>query len=378
MTTMQRYADRALDAHLWLFEWHHRHPATQQIVENLLSDHGRGGAAVWNRVLHEDVLDPAQTWTATPDMMNQIVEGVEFLYEEGVDDLVLTRDHVPAPEGVVIFPYGVEVPVDPGELTITRFLNGEEFHLDTSGGDRWMIDGFAWRVAHVAVTEGSGTDDPVPPEEIPLRPGWHWTDGIEFYPITRWRERADDRPFRLGQSLGMPEPPWVFSDSSAWAFNRALDAIDPAILAAEVVEHTSIRMRLLVWLYFAFARDILPARQKPSRAAARRAKPVLGSTNTDEEPAVLVVRLRREAGESTPPNDGEAPLWRFRWMVQPHSARRRVAIRDEHGRPVGPVRGPDAVLGETFEYRIVQIDSFMKGPEDRPFRGKHKVHVLAD
>lgn len=389
MNTLRDRADRALDVHMWLWENHHRNPACQQIVDGMLADPERGGGPVFNRVIR-DLLNEAHTWTATPDMLDQVREGVDFLYEEGVDDITFSRDMVPAPSGVVIFPHGIEVPItqteiqakdrfEPGYGMVTRWS-------DTHGGDRWMVDGFAWRVTHLASTNSPKTTDPIPEEERPLKPGWHWCDGVEMFILTRWRERDNDRPFRLGQKVGgVAPPPWVVSDFTGWAFDQPMDGFDPQAIrdggfSAPDDKESTIRLRLIAWLYWRFAMDILPARERPSRPAARRAKPILHEGPDPDDGKVLVVRLRHEInGEGAPaPDDAEAPFWRCRWIVGAHSARRRVAIRDEHGRPVGPVRGPDSVLGVTFEYKVVQISSFEKGPAERPLRLRNKVHVLAD
>lgn len=373
-TSMRRRADHALEAHLWLVDSHHRNAATQVITEKLLASPEFPASAIND--LTRDRLGRTSTWTMTSEMLREIEVGREFLtegMEDGdgyVDSMPLTADMLPAPDGIVVFPYGIEFPLtDDNRVTTTTTPTGR-YVVDIGCGDRWMIDGFCW-FSHptIRVAQGGRTGP-----------------GVTIFPIVKSRGRVTDRPFRPLDSwgTGLSVPPWALTDFTAWAFD--VDANNP--LFPTIVDETEadagivsavVGMRMLVWLCFQFFKHELPSRERPSRPLFRRAKPVL-SENRPETGDVIVYKLRVErlAGDGrTVDADAEPRWWRTRWIVNGHYARRRYAIRDEAGNSVGPVRGPDSVEGVTFEYRTVKIESFEKGSPNMPLVQKNKVYVLA-
>lgn len=387
-TTLRRRADDALEAHLWLVDSHHRHPGAQTVVQTLLTPQDRPAVAPYINSITSDALGRASTWTMTGDMFREILVGVDFIadqLEDGqIDGMALTDDLVPADSGIVVFPYGVQLPHRDGGVTRTLDRNPfspyRERVLDEGGGDRWMLDGFIWTKPDHPI--GIGDDNGNVVEQ---------RDGIALLPITRYRGRPTDRPFRTihndgGSTRPSDYPDWVCCDYTAWAYGSGItpdghwcdnDQNPELVNSDEAVAATRL-MRLLVWLSFRFFQDELPARERASRPVWRRAKPVL-SERTPEQGDVVVFKLRHEhpADRGDGAEGAEPRWWRTRWMVSGHKALRRYAIRDANGKPVGPTRGPDAVLGVTYEYRTVTIAPYVKGPENMPLVVRNKVNVLA-
>lgn len=336
----------------------------------------------------------AKTFTATTDLMREVVLTTEMLDEEGIDFVSLRPETVPIKQGFFLFPYGVENPThhDYGQRRRpVRLPNGRvaEYQVDLGGGSRHMVDGFFWSTSDKVSKDGHAGEP---------------SDGIIFFLLTRHRNN-EDRPFRQFH-LRHPDltaPPLVGSDMSAWAYD-APDAtgwiepdflllqnpthqdsleygdLDPEVLVEEL-EQNRLWVRRLIWSCFRWlTEEIWTPESAETRQLSRRfkrARPVLHE-NQPEDGDIVVVDLRkyRDAVEEHS-ESGEPPWWRTRWQVEGHWARRRIAIRDEQGNSMGPVRGPGSVYGETYLYRQVYIEPFEKGPSDRPLVLKDKVGVLS-
>lgn len=99
-----------------------------------------------------------------------------------------------------------------------------------------------------------------------------------------------------------------------------------------------------------------PWRRALKTGAVRRAE-VKGALDD-----VRIVELGRLATDS--PADGPgAGRTVTTHMRRGHWRRTRVAVRDDHGDPIGPVRGDDAVEGETFEYEPRWIPPTLVNPD---------------
>ncbi|MFZ4431650.1 MAG: hypothetical protein ACOYOQ_00485 [Microthrixaceae bacterium] len=335
-----------------------------------------------------DVANSAQTYTATTELFEEVLLTVEMIEEEGIDWLPLQPQHVPAPEGFILFPRGVENPTHrdygvsarrelgrPG-TTVTRYR-------DKGGGDRAMIDGFMWTTS-IQVSRDGFAGEPV--------------DGVTIIPITRWRGRPQDRPFRTVKPLvdesPQPMPAVVGTDLTAWAYDEAgatewqnppIDKwnhpdVDVPARRAELVEQlfaNRLFVRSLVWATFRWLNEEVPVMENADRGISRRMRRErYRHEQRPEDGDVLVFDLRRvHAGDSTP-GEGDPPWWRTRWTVRGHWAWRRYAIRDETGVPIGPTRGPMAREGVTYTRRQVWIDPYEKGPEWAPLVLREKVGVL--
>lgn len=329
----------------------------------------------------------ASTFAVTTDLMREVVLTLEMMEEEGIEFLPLQQTNVPTPAGFILFPYGVDftdlLPEENG-LKERTYLKGDKLIRgvgDEGGGDRWYIDGFLW-----AETDRAADLD------NELAPGL----GIQFLPLTRWRGRDTDRPFRLSRSLSpeAPVPPLVASDISAWTFDKpdqdswgdlrnlahlhADHHVQSAYYQGGAAEVRR-RMRLLLWATFRWLQDEIWIPEEPDRAARKRMKRARPQfAKAPEDGSILIVDLRAERKDWRDAHgDGEPPWWRTRWVVRGHWARRRYALRDAQGNTVGPTRGPDAVYGETYLYRKVWIEEHEKGPENAPLVLKEKVGVLS-
>jgi hypothetical protein len=362
----------------------------------------------------------AMAFTATQEFFHEILLTMEMLVEEDIDWLPLRPRHLPNDRGFMLFPYGIEVPKEcyisamkPAMINTPRGKIGDKSFVDIGGGDRWMVDGFMWwtsdRVSKDGVAgisiDGVGTVGSTPP-----------CDGVTIMPLTRWRGRNDDRPFRLYTAViekelahsRPPVSPGVYaSDITAWAFDdpgqvewidmkfmsqpggstmrgRMIEGIDEEALEQEHRETTEafrLWLRSLVWCTWRWMQDEIWITEMPDRAARRRAakkpKPVIHE-NMPEDGSIVIVDLRAERKEEVVRSDetGEPPWWRCRWKVRGHWARRRYAIRDEDGKPVGPTKGPDAIQDVTFYYKKVKIEQFEKGPANMPLVYKEVVGVI--
>lgn len=335
----------------------------------------------------------AMTFAVTTDLMREVVLTMEMMEEEGIDWLPMVDHMVPAQTGLVLFPYGIESPYffhdDESAKVITR--GGRKAVIDQGGGDRWFVDGFIWVVSNRISRDNGHGGEAVP--------------GLFFFPLTRWRGRDADRPFRLFRTMH-PElmvPPLVASDFTAWAFDEPgqVEWISPEELYEttnamtggykeleepsrdEVIEDLARNrwwLRSMVWSTFRWLTDEIWVEEWAGRAAARRlkhARPIVHENKPQDDGMIMIVDLRAERREYAAANpDGEPPWWRTRWTVRGHYAKRRYAIRDEHGNAIGPTKGPDAVEGVTFYYKKVYIEPFLKGPENAPLVLKDKVGVL--
>lgn len=403
MRQKTRRATEAVEAHLDYLEGCHP-GSVKDLIEGTILDPCRDPGDP--RFGHEEFLydgktfqhwlgeiaGSAKTFTATTDLMREVALTTEMLDEEGIDFVSLRPETVPIKQGFFLFPYGVENPAhhDYGVTQrAVRRADGRrgEYLLDMGGGTRHMVDGFFWSVSDRVSRDGHAGEP---------------TEGIIFFLLTRHRN-DDDRPFRQFRTLhpDLPTPALVASDMSAWAYDlpEATGWIDPEFLTTEghnitlatgtvsredlqeELEYNRLWVRRLIWSCFRWlTEEIWNPEDAETRQLSRRfkrARPVLHE-NLPEDGDIVVVDLRKyrdavqERSES-----GEPPWWRTRWQVEGHWARRRIAIRDEQGNSVGPVRGPGSVYGETYLYRQVYIEPFEKGPSDRPLVIKDKVGVLS-
>ena len=335
------------------------------------------------------IVNEARTFTATTDLWREVMLTLDMLVEEGIDWLPLQPQHVPADSGFIIFPYGVKVPhhIDNG-MGERRNLDGTTAYWDEGGGTEWWIDGFIWTINNKVAADGVAG----PP-----------SDGITLIPLTRYRDDDNHRPFRLSAKLNPSRRPprWVASDLTGWAFDKdgqfewgelapesagqnalafGAGADDPEGYIADLVHHRD-WLRMLVWATFRWLTEEVWIPEVPDRPKLikkmKRARPVIHE-NTMEDGEIVIVDLRLERKEAVAKGDagGEPPWWRTRWIVRGHYAKRRFAIRDEHGNAVGPVRGEGAVEGETFYYKKVKIEPFIKGPDSAPLVLRDRVGVL--
>jgi hypothetical protein len=404
MTERTRRATEAVETHLAFLDQRFAGSQADRIEGNLLdpardrSDprygheqflyaDGGGTFQGWLRA----IADRAMTFTATTDLMREIVLTQEMMTEEGLDYLPLLPHHVPAKSGIMFFPYGVEHPFtrDLGQRTVTKFNVNEgirKYLIDDGCGDRHFIDGFLWDVNDRVSKDGHG-GAPV--------------NGITVILLTRWRGRADDRPFRLHMTAepDARPPEIVGSDMTAWAFDEPGQEawINPDFLAEdphhriqelgfdkdELIEHLEDNrwfIRSLVWSTFRWLSEEVWLGERADRATSRRlqrARPDFGG-RTPEDGDILIVDLRKERKDAIEAAEGEGipPWWRCRWTVRGHWAKRRTSIIDANGHSAGPVRGPDSVEGVTFAYKHVWIEPYIKGPDDAPLVYKDKVGVL--
>jgi len=166
---------------------------------------GDGTFQGWVRAITE----AAMTFAVTTDLMREVVLTQEMIAEEGLDYLPLLPHHVPAKAGLIVFPYGITNPVVHDEGVEYRTMWTPDgiarFAYDRGAGDRHLIDGFLWSVNN-RVSKDGHAGEPVP--------------GVTILPMTRWRGRNDDRPFRMSAREGRPMPEVVLSDLTAWAFDE--------------------------------------------------------------------------------------------------------------------------------------------------------------
>lgn len=312
----------------------------------------------------------ARTFTSTAELWTEVKHTIEMLYEEGLDHLPLTPEMLPAPAGFFVAPYGIENLAFDGRPDEDLPTSDPGIGLRMSyGGDRHMVDGFMWFVTDKCSVDGFAGKP---------------TNGIVVFPLTRWRDRREDRPFKFGRESEKP-PGIVASDMTAWAFDRPGQnewAKPPGYAEASDSDQRSMSnwilwTRSLVWATLRWLTEEIETVERPDRPIRRRMQRI----KTDDLPLdgdVTIVKLRTERSEAIRnAPEGEPPWWRTRWIVHGHWARRRYAIRDEEGNTVGPVRGPQSIEGVTFEYRHVWIDSFEKGPENAPLVVRDAVGVLA-
>ena len=308
----------------------------------------------------------AMTFTATHDLMREIVLTQQMLDEEEIDWVPLRPNHLPAPNGFMLFPYGVECP---------KFMYGE------TSWNRWMVDGFMW-LSSTEVAKDGVAGEP--------------SDGVVVFLLTRERGRDGDRPFH--PTVPVPVGTIVASDLTGWAYDPpgatswddmtglqqqwADEGTDHAGNAEFVERLEQVRwwVRSLMWASWRWTTEevwLSPDLDRATRRRLLRAKPVIHE-NTPEDGQVVVVDLRPERKEAVERGDaaGEPPWWRSRWLVRGHWARRRYAIKDTVGTNVGPVRGAGAVEGVTFEYRHVWIEPYEKGPDNAPLVLRDKVGVV--
>ena len=319
----------------------------------------------------------AMTFTATMDLMREIVLTQEMLAEEEIDWLPLLPHHLPAPCGFVLFPYGVECPV---------VIKPEEAGV-TSGAitwDRWMVDGLLWTTSDNVARDGVA-DDP--------------SDGIIVFPLTRNRGLDSDRPFHPKRPL--PVGTLVASDLTAWAFDDpgetewvsmadvhgrwsahglslgGVDEIGPLVERLHALRWWTRSLAWSCWRWMTEEVWLDGELDRSTRRRLLRAKPVIHE-NAPEDGRVVIVDLRPERKEAAARGDadGEPPWWRSRWIVRGHWARRRYALLDEAGNRTGPVRGPGSAEGVTFEYRRVWIEPFEKGPDSAPLVLRERVGVV--
>jgi hypothetical protein len=416
MTERTRRATEAVDAHTEYWESCSNGSDKAQIENGLLDVcrspgdpryghekffYGEYGGTFQSWMKH--ISGRAQTYTATTELWREVILTTEMLREEGIDWLPMKESHVPASSGFFIAPYGIEIPKDECWLDFgvkidyqQRMPDGftKSVVLDQGGGDRWFLDGFMWEVNNKVAADGVAG----PPSR-----------GVTILPLTRWRGRDDDRPFRLSR-MAQPNtrpPHFVASDLTAWKFDalgetewqdmkfaqdnivlqvRELSGDDPdqiltqQHLAQQSIYSMRIWLRSLVWSTFRWMTEEISFNERPERAAQRRAKkrPIFDSPNA-EDGDLVIFDLRKEVRDAIEKHEtsGEPRWWRSRWIVRKHKARRRYSIRDENGVPVGPRTGPDAVLGVTYEYRLVEIEPYEKGPDSAPLIFKENVGVLS-
>jgi hypothetical protein len=342
-----------------------------------------------------EIVNKAMTFTVTTDLMREIVLTTEMMTEEGIDWLPLLPHHVPARTGLILFPYGVEItdfytrPMHEERVFDKRDGQFHTYVLDQGGGDRWFIDGFLWEHSDRVSKDGhAGTP----------------SNGLMIYPLTRWRGRDDDRPFR-GLRHHNPEmhpPELVASDSTAWAFDQPgeVEWIDPVVnweishengtvkIPSDQLDEEGIatlnlvrwQTRSLIWSTFRWLMDEVWIDEWADRAATKRmkrARPIIHENPLQEDGQIVIVDLRAERKEFVAKfGPSEPPWWRCRWTVRGHWAKRRYAIRDEKGKAVGPTRGAGAIEGETYYIKPKWIEEFEKGPDNAPLILKDKVGVL--
>ena len=318
----------------------------------------------------------AMTFTATIDLMREIVLTQEMLEEEGIEWLPLLPHHLPSPAGFVLFPYGIECP------TLVRPAGPLPEGAIT--WDRWMVDGLLWAVDDNVARDGVA-DDP--------------TNGVIVFPLTRNRGMDGDRPFHPARPL--PLDTLTASDLTAWAFDQpgdtqwesmadvharwadrglslgSTDNVDPLVERLHAVRWWTRSLVWSVWRWMTEEVWVDGELDRATRRRLKRAKPVIHE-NQPEDGRVVIVDLRPERKEAVARGDaaGEPPWWRSRWVVRGHWARRRYALLDEQGQRLGPVRGPGSVEGVTFEYRPVWIEPFEKGPDSAPLVLRDPVGVV--
>jgi hypothetical protein len=320
----------------------------------------------------------AMTFTATTDLMREILLTQEMMTEEGIEWLPLLPHHLPTPTGFMLFPHGVECPV--------LVKPADPVPAGAVTWDRWMIDGLLWTTNDNVARDGVA-DDP--------------TDGVVVFPLTRNRAVPGDRPFHPSRPL--PVGMLVASDLTAWAFDEpgmaTWDSMadvharwqDRGLLLGNaegndvdrmVADLEALRwwMRSLVWSCWRWMTEEVWVPGELDRAARRRlnrARPVFHE-NQPQDGDIVIVDLRPERREAIERGEaaGEPPWWRCRWLVRGHWAKRRTAVRGDDGTPVGPVRGPNAVEGVTYVYRHVWIEPYEKGPDNAPLVVKDKIGVV--
>lgn len=414
MTERTRRATEAVETHTEFWEQSRSSTVKGQIEEDLLDVTKTPGDPRYGGEKHfygayggtfegwmKHIVGHAQTYTATTELWREVLLTHEMLAEEGLDWVPLKEHHLPANTGFFIAPYGIEVPkgrcwsdhgiVEPVGARRTVWRNGRMYEasriVDRGGGDRWYIDGFVWEVTDTIARDGVAGSP---------------TRGIALFPLTRWRNRSDDRPFRL-VSRATPDatmPELVASDFTAWRFDDLgetewdrmqydrdtmykLGEITDEELMDEMIEQVHefrLWLRTLAWSMFRWMMEEIQLHERPERATERRAKkrPLFESPNA-QDGDLVIFDLRKETQAAIEKHEatGEPRWWRSRWIVRKHKARRRYSIRDEHGKPVGPRTGPDARLGVTYEYRWVEIQPFEKGPDSAPLVFKENVGVLS-
>ena len=332
-----------------------------------------GEFAVWLRKHAERAL----TFTATHDLMREVLLTQEMMSEEGLDYLPLLRRHLPSPDGFMLFPYGVECPF----IVEPSIVGAPAGSITWS---RWMVDGFIWTTSDRVASDGVA-DTP--------------TDGVVIFPLTRNRLIDGDRPFF--PDLPLPIDTLAASDITAWAFDGTDETEWPSMAdihqswskkgymlgglgeVTDVLETLhDIRWwtRSLVWSCWRWMTEEIWLDGDMPRATRRRldrAKPVIHE-NQPEDGQVIVVELRQERKDAIERGEanGETPWWRTRWIVRGHWARRRYAIKDDNGNNIGPVRGPDSIEGVTFYYDRVWIEPYEKGPDNAPLVMRDPVGVL--
>lgn len=339
----------------------------------------------------KEIANTAQTFTATTDLWREVELTLQMVEEEGIDWLPLQPHHLPADTGFMLFPYGIKVPthLDYGLFEVKDTLGRATKIYDQGGGTEWWVDGFIWKINDRVSADGF-VGPPKP--------------GVTIFPLTRWRDDPGHRPFRLAaMDEGFKAPALVASDITAWAFDEpgsyewgglsiesgggnALPSLgkskeEQEAFTANLIEHRN-WMRMLVWVTFRWLTEETWVPESPDnrqlRRKMQRARPVIHE-NLMEDGEIVIVDLRLERKEAIAKGEagGEPPWWRSRWIVKGHWAKRRFAIRDEHGRPVGPTRGEGAVEGETFYYKKVKIEPFIKGPDSAPLVLRDRVGVLS-
>jgi hypothetical protein len=325
----------------------------------------------------------AMTFAITTTLMDEIRVTLDFLHSENIDFLPLRREMVPCDSGFVVFPFGIDISdvlefVEDAGLSKKRTLGPNGWvtnFMDLGGGDRWFIDGFMWCTSEIVA------------HDLDLRP----TEGVLLFPLTRWRGRDDDRPFRLHRHIDKSQlpPEFVASDCTGWAWDAEGQTEwdeatwgeyykNPKARTDEFNEAVKLRLRSIYWVVWRWMTEEVWIPERPNRPVQRRIsrlRPEFG-TQAPEDGSMVIVDLRLERQEGEAPKGEEPAWWRARWKVRDHWARRRIAIRDENGNSVGPVTGPKAVYGVTYKYKWVKIKEYEKGPEDAPLVDKEKVGVL--
>lgn len=295
----------------------------------------------------------ASTFAVSTDMTETVKHAAEdllFQWIEGdtVPEVLLPYD-LPTKSGFVHFAHHIE---------LTGIGATDEDGNDLSFG----VIGFMWH------TDGQG--------------------GIMFVPVAArdfWRDRIpvefDEVVDRHGQA-----PEYLAHDFCGWHFGKPW-RVDPAAPLGQhaVVSDDGGRLfnpaaaadRAILWSFFRLVEQRIPVvhQVRPSRPVKRRvkAKPDL-MTGVPDDGAVRLVTLRREQenDHGQPAGEGESH-YSHRWVVEPHWARRRVAVRDTEGRIVGSTHG---VEGADWIYRRVYIGRYVKGPEDRPLVLRDPVAIL--
>ena len=334
----------------------------------------------------------AETYAVTDAMFTEIEAGVDMIIDEGIEFLPFKPNSVPSKAGFILFPRpirdpfhhdgGIHVKTTPlaagGTLSETRDIGMGAYH---------DIDGFFWEISD-KVSQNGYCDTPV--------------GGAIVMPFTRFRGDPEARPFRMAASTypNLAIPPIVASDITAWAFDGG-DTVEWTPVES-IIDQTTHRwggsdaqlvdigdhaewlrqsrqwMRALLWTTFHWLTDERWIEETPDRRTEKALNRERRKNPNAPKARLRVVDLRpeRRAAVEKAEAKGEPPAWRNRWIVRGHWARRRYQILDENGAPVGPTRGPDAVLDVTYEYRDVYIEPHTKGPADAPLMYRPKVGVL--